>query len=237
MHDEALASRRRVSPPCAAVQQATVPDEDVTAAWRELLDLDAQLVEHARAHPDPLCALVLGIGFRRDVDLVGLELETRHAVRARHVQQWSRLGRDVLERDPRRTKMARWLRHHEHRIAVQRLLGPELEVQRLERDGLGVEDQTHETEDLLVEVELPRARAMRVQVGNAVAAARLVCFREIAKGRPVTFRGRDREVKRSLAKQLLDVRLEGRRERFVEIDREHRVAAVGELASHLLPEP
>ena len=79
------------------------------------------------------------------------------------------VGGDVLERDPRREQVRRRPCDDEHRIAVQTLRRPVLEIERLERDRGLVEDQLDHAEDLGCEVQVERTLRVAVQVGDAVA--------------------------------------------------------------------
>src|SRR5947199_370304 len=73
--------------------------------------------------------------------LAGAEGVERELLRAGHIGERPRLRRDVLERDPGGHEAAELRRRYDGRVAVQRLLAAELEVERLRGDGGLAEDQ------------------------------------------------------------------------------------------------
>ncbi len=158
------------------MQQRVVPEQHLALLRRERLAVEPRLLALAAIELRGLAHLLLAVAPGVQAVVAVREPEVRQAVGARHVGQRPAGRVDVLERDPRRQQMAGRRHLHVHRVAVQLLLAPELEGQRLRGHRLAAENQLEEGEDLAVQVEVEGALRVRVQIGDAVGRLPLRCL-------------------------------------------------------------
>src|ERR1043166_4780209 len=108
-----------------------MPDQYIATSGHEFFhrQLAARQLVAIEAH----CCIDICGGVDRWVVqiLAATKCVKRELRRARDISERSRIGGDVFERDPRRDEATELRRRNDGRIAMQRLLTAELEIERL----------------------------------------------------------------------------------------------------------